>query len=320
MKIGYPPLHQVDIRNSYHFAEQQTSKIHLLFTNLAYIVYLEIRTLYRTCATGLSLGYSTTELQTLVTDHHRSSAPSMVERWAVLSIFFSPQSTFTDPFLNTCPSHSSRQLSGEWQNITLPVWFWNSVLIPFSGLPPCDPKITEPGRGDSKVASRCASCNCCPSLKRWNNAVAWMAETCPWRGVREVKELRGGQRFPGFSWRGSAGAIIALSNASPCTKTAGKDWEFELNSSCPKFQNSTVKVFTLQRIDVSVLPHTLLKVERYYVLNRPPIGDDLSYVVANYILFQRKVDGDVTCGCNSQQHPMSRRMAPSCFASSRTFW
>jgi len=58
-------------------------------------------------------------------------------------------STLTLPLSKTWPFHSSFQLSGEWQYALNP-----SVvcLMLFSGLPICEPNMTDPGSGDNNPA------------------------------------------------------------------------------------------------------------------------------------------------------------------------
>lgn len=96
-------------------------------------------------------------------------------------------STFTLPFSKIWPSHRPFQDSGEWQNVCPPLVFTTSVLKPFTDLPPWDPKIMDPDSGDSKVASCFANNSCFSSLNKWKKDEAWMAETWPCSGVRDLR-------------------------------------------------------------------------------------------------------------------------------------
>lgn len=100
----------------------------------------------------------------------------------------------------------------------------DSVRQPFSGRPPWAPKMMEPGSGERREARRCARLSCFSSLKRWKKDAANMAERRPWRGVRVLREERGGRGVVGGEvGRGVSGAIKLESNASPGMNVAGKD-------------------------------------------------------------------------------------------------
>lgn len=94
--------------------------------------------------------------QNLVTHHDN--------RWRLLAGSSSPPislslnslnlaSTFTVPFSKTSPSHNFSQLSGECANLIPPLVPFRS---PTSGSPTCEPKIMEPGSGESRHATALA--------------------------------------------------------------------------------------------------------------------------------------------------------------------
>ena len=48
----------------------------------------------------------------------------------------------------------------------------------------------EPGSGERRDANARAAAICCVFEKRWKKSETWIAETCPWSGVREPVALR----------------------------------------------------------------------------------------------------------------------------------
>lgn len=150
----------------------------------------------------------------------------------------------------TCLVHISFQLSGEWQNILFitfsaessPDLRAGSSRNPFSGNPPCWPKITDPVSGDNSEAMRRATSSCFSSLKRWKKAPANIADTLPRRGFKERRPPKNRAGVEDLALlratmsAGSAGASKAGSKMSPAMKAAGNVCGVDLKSSWPQSQ------------------------------------------------------------------------------------
>jgi hypothetical protein len=65
-----------------------------------------------------------------------------------------------------------------------------------------------------------------------------MMETCPNSGLSDVKELKLGMGYAGAVLCGETGSKIEGSKTSPATNGTGNVLKLDLNSSCPKSQNS----------------------------------------------------------------------------------
>lgn len=74
-----------------------------------------------------------------------------------------------------------------------------------------------------------------------------MAETCPWRGVRDVRVDKVGLEVKGVELKGGTGAMWFASNISPGTNGTGNVSGVLRNSLCPRSQNSEkgqIELFT----------------------------------------------------------------------------
>ena len=69
-----------------------------------------------------------------------------------------------------------------------------------------------------------------------------MTETCPRRGLSDIKERRTGMGVFGGSLSDGMGSRMEGSKTSPSTNGIGNVSEVELKSSCPKSQNSMARV------------------------------------------------------------------------------
>jgi hypothetical protein len=164
-------------------------------------------------------------------------------------------STFTFPGSKIWPSQRLCQLSGEWQKLTLPIEF---ILVPFTGRPPCDPNMTDPGSGDNKAANARAILNCFSSLNRWKNDDAWMAETYPRSGLSDDNVFKAGIAVFGVSLKGLTGSRINGSKTSPVINGTGNVSAVDLKSSCPRSQNSVRSVDEARTYDATGFPYALV--------------------------------------------------------------
>lgn len=230
---------------------------------------------------------------------------------------FKSVSTSTLSCLKTGPTQSSLQLSGEWQNILPPL---ELCLRPFTGLPICDPNMTDPGSGDNRPANARASWSCLVSLNKWKNEDAWITERCPRSGLSDVKELRAGMGACGVSLYGATGSKIEGSKTSPPTNGTGNDSGVDLNSSCPKSQNAMTSS-VIERLH-DQMARTLLNIRRNYSVHWESVCNDFSRVIANWLSSCKRLR-ILSSRENvfSQQQPMSNKIA---FFRSRpsvkTFW
>jgi hypothetical protein len=142
-------------------------------------------------------------------------------------------------------------------------------------MPPCEPKMIEPGRGSSNAAKRFPSSSCFSSSKRWKREEAWMAEMCPRSSVRVFTDVMVGG---GPDGAGAVGERCASSNASPARNLAGYVSGVVLNSLCPRSQNPVKRqnVILTRSAQTRTQRHTCLKVRCNGLGHWPPIMDNLS--------------------------------------------
>lgn len=149
-------------------------------------------------------------------------------------------------------------------------------------------KIIEPGLGESNAPRQCANCIWCSLLKRWKRAITAMAERWPCKGLREVREAKGG----GLDWAilasmcsGSLAARNLVSRMFPSRNFTGNVLGVDQNSLWPRSQNSkdvrkiniTYKLLT----SLGIEQHTTVNIRSNNILHQETIKNYLPHIVTN---------------------------------------